>query len=508
MRITVLGKSPSWQDAGGACSGYLVEEDGTTRCCSTAATGSSRKLRACVDYVDVDAVVISHLHADHFLDLVPYSLRADLRAAPAAGARSTAGRAPTSPARPRLLRARAARARPSAASSGRGATRTSSRTPSTSREYAPATTLEVGPLRLRFHEVPALPADATRSSCARATAAGASSTAPTARPTDELVDFARGTDLLHDRGDAAAPRARRAARPPDARARRASTRARARRAAARAHPHLRRARRRCGRATRRERGVRRRRSRSPARARSTTSSAVAASTLVGHAARARPLRQLRAHAPRDGRAVRRRLRAHRARAAARPGSRPRSTSSTSRGDPPRAVVHAELAGIDPDELGLEIHGRELIIAGHRRPGRGRGPRLPAARDRASGPFRRVIPLGADVVVRRRPRATYQDGILRVELPLAQPARPRGAACRSRCPRAATRPARDRVARRAGRPSGVVDVGGPRGAAARALPVLPLRETVAVPRHADAAGHRPGALRRASSTTRWPATACS
>ena len=28
MRITVLGKSPAWQDAGGACSGYLVEEGG------------------------------------------------------------------------------------------------------------------------------------------------------------------------------------------------------------------------------------------------------------------------------------------------------------------------------------------------------------------------------------------------------------------------------------------------------------------------------------------------
>ena len=31
------------------------------------------KLRERMDYVDVDAVVISHLHADHFLDLVPYS---------------------------------------------------------------------------------------------------------------------------------------------------------------------------------------------------------------------------------------------------------------------------------------------------------------------------------------------------------------------------------------------------------------------------------------------------
>src|SRR2546423_1662680 len=26
MRLTVLGKSPSWQDAGGACSGFVIEE--------------------------------------------------------------------------------------------------------------------------------------------------------------------------------------------------------------------------------------------------------------------------------------------------------------------------------------------------------------------------------------------------------------------------------------------------------------------------------------------------
>src|SRR4051812_40487000 len=42
------------------------------------------------------------------------------------------------------------------------------------------------------------------------------------------------------------------------------------------------------------------------------------------------------------------------------------------GDPPRAVVHAELAGIDPDEIGLEIEGRELVIAGHRRPAEAEG----------------------------------------------------------------------------------------------------------------------------------------
>jgi ribonuclease BN (tRNA processing enzyme) len=72
MRLTVLGKSPSWQDAGGACSGYLVEEDGTAVLVDCG-NGVFAKLRQHIDYVDVDAVVISHLHADHFLDLVPYS---------------------------------------------------------------------------------------------------------------------------------------------------------------------------------------------------------------------------------------------------------------------------------------------------------------------------------------------------------------------------------------------------------------------------------------------------
>ena len=66
----MLGKSPSWQDAAGACSGYLVEEGGF-RLLLDCGNGVFSKLRRICDYVDVDAVVISHLHADHFLDLVP-----------------------------------------------------------------------------------------------------------------------------------------------------------------------------------------------------------------------------------------------------------------------------------------------------------------------------------------------------------------------------------------------------------------------------------------------------
>ena len=88
------------------------------------------------------------------------------------------------------------------------------------------------------------------------------------------------------------------------------------------------------------------------------------------------------------------------------------------GDPPRAVVQAELAGIDPDELTLEIEGRELVIAGHRRPDDAEG-RLYQQLEIDFGPFRRVIQLGADVVADAA-RATYSDGMLRIELPLKRP----------------------------------------------------------------------------------------
>jgi ribonuclease BN (tRNA processing enzyme) len=72
MRLTVLGKSPSWQDAGGACSGYLIEEAGTAVLVDCG-NGVFSKLRRYRDYTRVDGVVLSHLHADHFLDLVPFA---------------------------------------------------------------------------------------------------------------------------------------------------------------------------------------------------------------------------------------------------------------------------------------------------------------------------------------------------------------------------------------------------------------------------------------------------
>ena len=72
IRLTVLGKSPSWQDRDGACSGYLVEVDEQALLIDCG-NGVFAKLRRHGAYERVDAVVLSHLHADHVLDLVPFA---------------------------------------------------------------------------------------------------------------------------------------------------------------------------------------------------------------------------------------------------------------------------------------------------------------------------------------------------------------------------------------------------------------------------------------------------
>ena len=72
MRLTILGKSPSWQDSDGACSGYLVEVGGL-RLLIDCGNGVFAKLRRHAEYERIDAVIVSHLHADHMLDLVPFA---------------------------------------------------------------------------------------------------------------------------------------------------------------------------------------------------------------------------------------------------------------------------------------------------------------------------------------------------------------------------------------------------------------------------------------------------
>jgi HSP20 family protein len=86
--------------------------------------------------------------------------------------------------------------------------------------------------------------------------------------------------------------------------------------------------------------------------------------------------------------------------------------------PPRAVVKVDLAAVDPADVGLEIRGRQLVIAGERRPAQG-GGRLYQQIEIEHGPFRRVVELGAEVVADKA-SASYVDGVLEVEIPLATP----------------------------------------------------------------------------------------
>ncbi len=83
--------------------------------------------------------------------------------------------------------------------------------------------------------------------------------------------------------------------------------------------------------------------------------------------------------------------------------------------PPRAIVRADLAGIDPAEIELELRGRELILSGQRRPAAD-AERVYQQLEIEHGPFRRAIALGADVDAEHA-RARYDDGMLVVELPL-------------------------------------------------------------------------------------------
>ena len=152
----MLGKSPSWQDAGGACSGYLIETD-ETKVLLDCGNGVFGKLREQIDYTEVDAVIISHLHADHFLDLVPYSYA--LTYAPRQQPVPVhTWEGTDDPARPRLV------APPGAIETFRrvvGAWGNDDLIENAFRieEYERGDTVEIGDIRATFHAVPALHRD-------------------------------------------------------------------------------------------------------------------------------------------------------------------------------------------------------------------------------------------------------------------------------------------------------------------------------------------------------------
>jgi ribonuclease BN (tRNA processing enzyme) len=69
MRLTILGRSPARPNPGEPCAGYLVEAGGS-RLLLDAGPGVVAQLLRRTTPDQLDAVVISHMHTDHFLDLV------------------------------------------------------------------------------------------------------------------------------------------------------------------------------------------------------------------------------------------------------------------------------------------------------------------------------------------------------------------------------------------------------------------------------------------------------
>ena len=84
---------------------------------------------------------------------------------------------------------------------------------------------------------------------------------------------------------------------------------------------------------------------------------------------------------------------------------------------PKAVLKADLAGVPLSDVNLEISGRQLVISGQR-PVQETEGRIYQQVEVETGSFRRVIELSADVDPEGA-KATYEDGILRVELPLVE-----------------------------------------------------------------------------------------
>jgi ribonuclease BN (tRNA processing enzyme) len=69
VRLTVLGRSPASPNPGEACAGYLIEGGGS-RVLVDIGPGVVSQLVRRHHPDELDAVVVSHMHADHMLDLV------------------------------------------------------------------------------------------------------------------------------------------------------------------------------------------------------------------------------------------------------------------------------------------------------------------------------------------------------------------------------------------------------------------------------------------------------
>ncbi len=78
IELTVLGTYAAWPGPGGAASGYLLSQDGFHLVVDFG-PGVLSNVQRHIAVEDIDAVVVSHVHLDHCLDLVPLFFARTLR---------------------------------------------------------------------------------------------------------------------------------------------------------------------------------------------------------------------------------------------------------------------------------------------------------------------------------------------------------------------------------------------------------------------------------------------
>ncbi len=71
MRLTIVGGSAASPNTGAGCSGYLIQSSGSTVFVDPG-PGTLQELRRHTDFRTLDAVIVSHMHLDHCLDLLAF----------------------------------------------------------------------------------------------------------------------------------------------------------------------------------------------------------------------------------------------------------------------------------------------------------------------------------------------------------------------------------------------------------------------------------------------------
>ncbi len=173
MKLTVLGGAGAWPPAGGACSGYLVEHAGFRLLVDPGYAVLPRLLEL-MPADAVHAVLVSHGHPDHVADLNPLLRARALRDDPALPLPTFA--------LPGVLRAVLALDRPGMLDEALDL-----------HEFDAGEAFGIGPFAVSTQSLPHYVPNVGL----RLTAGGHSITyTGDAGPTDDLVGFAQGTDLL------------------------------------------------------------------------------------------------------------------------------------------------------------------------------------------------------------------------------------------------------------------------------------------------------------------------